>query len=146
MWHILFPTLHNFRSKSFLGKIAAVFAAPAVMMLTLTLPVVVTDHDGDDTHTEKPDGFSIEELTASRGDVGRLVEFEEEGVGLDRTLVADDDDDEDTAVHELKFNKWLMAVQCALGPLFCVSILFCERSSSLTCIALHLQFIFCSGF
>ena len=99
-------------------------------MLTLTLPVVVTNHDGDDAHTEKLDGFSVEEYTASRGgDVGRLVEFEEEGVGRERTLVAaeDIDEDEDTAVHELKFNKWLMATQCTLGPLFCVSILFCKR-------------------
>lgn len=124
-WHVLFPTLHNFRSKSFLGMIAAVFAAPAVMALTLTLPVVVTDHEIDGSHGEKLDGFSIDEFTGGRGDVGRLVDFEEEGVGQ-RTLVADEivDDDEETAVHELKFNKFLMAVQCTLGPLFCVSILF----------------------
>ncbi|KAJ3551558.1 hypothetical protein NM688_g4631 [Phlebia brevispora] len=126
IWHVLFPTLHNFRSKSFLGMIAAIFAAPAVILLTLTLPVVVTDHDNDNDHTEKLDGFSIDEFNASRGDVGRLVEFEEEGVGRERRLVAEDviDEDEDAAVHELKFNKWLMAVQCTAGPLFCVSILF----------------------
>jgi sodium/potassium/calcium exchanger 6 len=27
-------------------------------------------------------------------------------------------------MHELKFNKWLMAVQCAFGPLFCTAVLF----------------------
>ena len=27
-------------------------------------------------------------------------------------------------LHGLKFNRWLMAVQCALAPLFCVAILF----------------------
>jgi solute carrier family 24 (sodium/potassium/calcium exchanger), member 6 len=26
----------------------------------------------------------------------------------------------------MKFNKWLMAAQCALGPLFCVWVLFSE--------------------
>lgn len=67
------------------------------------------------------------EASSGGRDVPRLVEFEEEGVGRERlTLVADEDeeDDEGSAVHELKFNKWLMAVQCALGPLFCVAILF----------------------
>ena len=125
IWHVLFPTLHNFRSKSFLGMIAAVFAAPAVMALTLTLPVVVSDHEHDGAHSEKVDGYPGGEFGSGRGDVGRLVDFEEEGVGQ-RTLVADDDvdDDEEDAVHELKFNKWLMAVQCAIAPLFCVSILF----------------------
>ncbi len=128
IWHVLFPTLHNFRSKSFLGMIAALFAAPAVLMLTLTLPVVMTDHDSNCSHEEKlvGDGYRGGYERSSVGNVGRLVEFEEEGVGRERTLVAEEDEDEDeeSAVHELKFNKWLMAVQCTLGPLFCVSILF----------------------
>lgn len=126
IWHVLFPTLHNFRSKSLLGMVAAIFAAPAVMALTLTLPVVVTDHEAIDDHGEKLDGFSIEEFNVGRSGEGRLVDFEEEGVGA-RTLVAESvSDDEESEVHELKFNKWLMATQCAVGPLFCVSILFGE--------------------
>ena len=68
VYRILFPTLHDFRSKSFLGKIAAVFAAPAVMALTLTLPVVVTDYESVGSTLEKPEN------------TGRLVDFEEEGV------------------------------------------------------------------
>lgn len=108
IFHVLFPTLHNFWSKSFLGMIAAVFAAPAVMMLTLTLPVVVTDH------------AAIESPTETKQSVGRLVDFEEEGV--ERTLIAEEEVEHD--LHELEFNKWLMAVQCTLGPLFCVAILF----------------------
>ncbi|EKM58406.1 uncharacterized protein PHACADRAFT_117328 [Phanerochaete carnosa HHB-10118-sp] len=106
--HVLFPTLHNFRQKSYLGMIAAVFAAPAVTALTLTLPVVVTNHDMPGPHEEKLDNAS------------RLVEFEEEGV--ERTLIAEDAVEEE--MHELQFNKWLMAVQCVLAPLFCVAILF----------------------
>jgi len=27
-------------------------------------------------------------------------------------------------LHELKYNKWLMAAQCAFGPLWCVAVLF----------------------
>ncbi|KAK7690637.1 hypothetical protein QCA50_005736 [Cerrena zonata] len=104
--HVLFPTLHHFRSKTFLGKIAAVFAAPAVMALTLTLPVVVTDYASFGEREEK-----------LGTDEGRLIDFEEEGV--ERTLI-----DEDHVEEELKFNKWLMAVQCILGPLFCIAVLF----------------------
>ncbi|KAI0084140.1 Sodium/calcium exchanger protein-domain-containing protein [Irpex rosettiformis] len=108
IYHVLFPTLHNFRSKSTLGMIAALFAAPAVLALTLTLPVVVTVRDGLSMPIEKPEN------------VERLVDFEEEGVA--RTLIAEDEVEEE--MHELQYNKWLMAVQCALGPLFCVAILF----------------------
>ncbi|KAJ7066913.1 Sodium/calcium exchanger protein-domain-containing protein [Mycena amicta] len=39
-YRTLFPSLHHFRSKTVLGQIASVFAAPAVLLLTLTLPVV----------------------------------------------------------------------------------------------------------
>lgn len=108
-FHLLFPTLHHFRSKPFLGKIAAVFAAPAVMALTLTLPVVVTAYEDV--------GASKEKIHRSES---RLIDFEEEGV--ERALIAEEEVAEE--MHELKFNKWLMAVQCALGPLFCVAILF----------------------
>ncbi|KAI0697966.1 Sodium/calcium exchanger protein-domain-containing protein [Cytidiella melzeri] len=108
IYHVLFPTLHNFRSKSMLGMVAAVLATPAVLALTLTLPVVVTDHHGSFPPIEKPEN------------VGRLVDFEEEGV--ERALVAEEEVEED--MHELQYDKWLMAVQCVLGPLFCVAVLF----------------------
>jgi len=110
-FHLLFPTLHGFRTKSFLGKIAAVFAAPAVMALTLTLPVVVTAYESAGKEREKLHGGQSE---------SRLIDFEEEGV--ERALIAEEELTEE--MHELKFNKWLMAVQCTLGPLFCVAILF----------------------
>ncbi|OSX57746.1 hypothetical protein POSPLADRAFT_1049946 [Postia placenta MAD-698-R-SB12] len=96
---------------SFLGKIAAVLAAPAVMALTLTLPVVVTAYHDSSREREKLHGGGSE---------NRLIDFEEEGV--ERALIAEDEVEEE--MHELKYNKWLMAVQCTLGPLFCVAILF----------------------
>ena len=115
--HILFPTLHNFGTKSFLGKIAAVFAAPAVMVLTLTLPVVVTSYEDPGASEKK------KHAQASAGaSESRLIDFEEEGV--ERTLIAEEEVEE--GMHELQFNKWLMAVQCCLGPLFCVAVLLGE--------------------
>lgn len=115
--HILFPTLHNFWSKSLLGKLAAIFAAPAVMALTLTLPVVVTAHvapgESEKKHSHSQNGHSA---SASEG---RLIDFEEEGV--ERALIAEDEVEEE--MHELQFNKWLMAMQCCLGALFCAVVL-----------------------
>ncbi|EPQ54074.1 hypothetical protein GLOTRDRAFT_139475 [Gloeophyllum trabeum ATCC 11539] len=107
-YHILFPTLHHFRSKTFIGKVAALFAAPAVMALTVTLPVIVTPYE--DSHTQ-------EKALASDS---RLLDFEEEGI--ERTLIAEEEVQEE--MHELKFNKWLMAAQCVCAPLFCVGVLF----------------------
>jgi len=111
-FHALFPTLHNLREQSILGKIACIFAAPAVTLLTLTLPVVVTPYEC--THGSREKHYQSAD--------GRLVDFEEEGV--ERVLIAEEEVEEN--MHELKFNKWLMAAQCILGPLFCVKVLFDE--------------------
>ncbi|KAG6330490.1 hypothetical protein ID866_8599 [Astraeus odoratus] len=113
--YILFPSLHRFGSKGFLGKIASLFAAPAVMALTLTLPVVVIPYGSDVNQEEKR-----KRHYHAGGHDTPLVDFEEEGV--ERTLMAEEAVQED--LHEMKYNKWLMAAQCVLGPLFCVAVLF----------------------
>ncbi|EIN04803.1 hypothetical protein PUNSTDRAFT_146140 [Punctularia strigosozonata HHB-11173 SS5] len=107
--HVLFPTLLEFRSKSALGKFMALFAAPAVLLLTLTLPVVVSPH------VHQHGSFK-----SSPGADGHLLDFEEEG--YERALVAEEEVQEE--MHGLAFNKWLMAAQCVCGPLFVVSVLF----------------------
>lgn len=113
-WHTLFPTLHHFWDKTFLGKIVALFAAPAVMALTITLPVVVTPYMAEKS-MEKPSA-----VDAGSAD-SRLIDFEEEGVEAGRALIAEEEVVEE---YELKYNKWLMAAQCAFGPLWCVAVLF----------------------
>ncbi|KAL1746912.1 Sodium/calcium exchanger protein-domain-containing protein [Schizophyllum fasciatum] len=112
--HVLFPSLHGFREKSVLGQVASLFAAPALLMLTLTLPVVVTPYNGSLDGHEK--GFD----TGTRN----LVDFEEEGI--ERTLVAEEEREEE--LHGVGFNKWLMAAQCVCGPLFCIGVLFAGHS------------------
>lgn len=107
-YYILFPTLHNLGQQSLSTQIACILAAPAVLCLTVTLPVVVTPYDGLHSSHEKVYGDA------------RLVDFEEEGI--ERTLIAEQEVEEH--VHELSFSKWLTAVQCVLGPLFCVQVLF----------------------
>lgn len=108
VYHILFPTLHNFRQQSRLTQMACILAAPAVLCLTVTLPVVVTPYNNLHSSYEK-----IYRDTP-------LVDFEEEGI--ERTLIAEQEMEEN--IYELSFSKWLTAVQCVLGPQFCVQVLF----------------------
>lgn len=102
------PSLQQFQDKTVIGKIAAIFAAPAIMALTLTLPVVITTEENGRLASQPP--------------TGRLIDFEEEGI--ERVLIAEEEVQEE--MHDLKFNKWLMATQCVLGPLFCATVLFSE--------------------
>lgn len=108
-FYILFPTLSHARKQTVLVELACIFAAPAVLCLTLTLPVVVTTYDSARVAPEKK--YNLD---------SRLVEFEEEG--MERVLIAEEEVEEE--MHELAYNKWLTAVQCVLGPLFCVRVLF----------------------
>ena len=115
VWHTLFPTLHHFWGKTLMGKVVSLFAAPAVMTLTVTLPVVVTPLEPEESVEKLPE-------TAEGSTDSRLIDFEEEGVEVERALIAE----EETAkeLRELKYNKWLMAAQCIFGPLWCVAVLF----------------------
>lgn len=116
VYQTIFPSLHHFTSKTILGQIASLFAVPAVMLLTLTLPVVVTPYESSHTSHEK---------TPSGG--GNLIDFEEEGI--ERILIAEQEVEEE--MHGMMFNKWLTAVQCTMGPLFCAGVLF---SMALPCL------------
>ena len=57
----------------------------------------------------------------------QLVDFEEEGVK--RVLIAEEEVLDD--MHEMVFNKWLTAVQCALAPLSSVAVLVIASSPDL---------------
>ncbi|KAK7033131.1 Sodium/calcium exchanger protein-domain-containing protein [Favolaschia claudopus] len=109
VYHRLFPSLHNFRDKSVLGQIASVFAAPAVLLLTLTLPVVTSPYESSHhTHEKTP------------GEAPNLVDFEEEGI--ERILIAEEEVEEE--MHGTMYSKWLTAAQFTFGPLFCATVLF----------------------
>ncbi|KAI0033562.1 Sodium/calcium exchanger protein-domain-containing protein [Vararia minispora EC-137] len=108
-WHILFPTFHDFRDKSILGKIAAIFAAPAVFALTLTLPVIVIPYDAAHSHYEKSMSTTDSLIAIAEG-------------ATECALLAEEDIQEE--MNHISFNKWLMAAQCTLGPLFAIGVLF----------------------
>ncbi|KAJ7170645.1 Sodium/calcium exchanger protein-domain-containing protein [Mycena crocata] len=109
IYHTLFPSLHRFQSKTVLGQIASAFAAPAVMLLTLTLPVVVTPYQSSHHSREK-----------TTREEENLIDFEEEGI--ERILIAEEEVEEE--MHGILYNKWLTTAQCTFGPLFCAMVLF----------------------
>jgi len=87
------------------------------MALTITLPVVVTPYSAENSAEKFP--------AAGAGSVdSRLIDFEEEGVEMGRALIAEEEVVDE--LHELKYNKWLMAAQCIFGPVWCVAVLFGE--------------------
>ena len=46
---------------------------------------------------------------------------------MERALIAEEEVAEEMHANPLEFNKWLMGVQCVLGPMFCVGVLFKGR-------------------
>jgi sodium/potassium/calcium exchanger 6 len=116
----MFPTLHHWNDKPLTSKVVSLFAAPAVLALTITLPVVVTPYRG-----------ALDSVEKSPRNDARLIDFEEEGMEIERALIAEEEIEED--MNELKFNKWLMVVQCVFGPLFCAGILFSELNLCVRC-------------
>ncbi|KAF9520833.1 hypothetical protein BS47DRAFT_1311298 [Hydnum rufescens UP504] len=104
--HVVFPTLHRLRTKNVLGIMASILAAPAVLLLTISLPVVIS---------HVPDESKPQELLRE----GRLIDFEpseSEGAILYEAQEGTQDG--------LAFNKWLTATQLTLGPLFVVAVCF----------------------
>ena len=115
---VLFPTLVYFTDKSFVGMVAALFAAPAVLALTVTLPVVFTPLGDTKMHGKRTEdtGGPLDGRAAEE----QLIDYDDEGA--EWTLVAEEIVGEE--MHELRLNKWLMAAQLVLGPLFCATVLF----------------------
>jgi len=136
VYRTLFPSLQNFGSKSWVGRIAAVLCIPALFALTITLPVVVTS----DSHSmPEPLGMNVPEIARE----GRLIDLDadvEAGAdqdgfshmtdevaaelceGLQDVLLAEEEVLE--AIHGASYNKWLTATQCVFGPLLCWAVLF----------------------
>ncbi|KAJ1307529.1 hypothetical protein OPQ81_001627 [Rhizoctonia solani] len=108
--HTLFPSLVDLPSRPWLWKIVAVCSAPAIFALTLTLPVVVNSPESD----SKPEGLE-------RSATPLLIDYEESDIE-DEMMQARMEAEEH--VHDVHFNKWLTAVQCAISPVFCVAVLF----------------------
>lgn len=120
--HTLFPSLVDLPKRPWLWKIVAVCSAPAIFALTLTLPVVVNDPVPEPNSGESGDG---RERPATPTHL--LIDYE--GSEVEEEIMQAHMEAEEH-MHDVHFNKWLTAVQCALSPVFCVSVLFCKWNFS----------------
>jgi sodium/potassium/calcium exchanger 6 len=109
----LFPSLVDLSSRPWLWKIIAVCSAPAIFALTLTLPVVVNERAAEHQSDELPVGTPSLEA--------QLIDYDESDA--EEELMQAQMEAE-AHMHDVHFNKWLTATQCALSPVFCVSVLF----------------------
>ncbi|KAF8717683.1 hypothetical protein RHS02_09228, partial [Rhizoctonia solani] len=107
--HTLFPSLVDLSSRPWLWKLVAVCSAPAIFALTLTLPVVVSEPESN-----LGDG-------AERPVTPLLIDYD--GSDAEDEMIQARMEVEEH-IHDVHFNKWLTATQCALSPVFCVSVLF----------------------
>lgn len=107
----LFPTIRDFRSKTWFQKIVAVLAIPAVFCLTITLPVVdnesSSESDGEIKLTSGP--------TSPTTILSSLPESDIFGVASDS---------DEVPLVPRTWNRWLTGVQCICAPLFIVFIFF----------------------
>lgn len=104
-YHALFPTLRDFGEKSYIGRVIGLFSVPAVLVLTLTLPVV----EGTDmapeggvslpTHMDEPLQPSLSISMSPK----EVITVETEAS---------------------RFSPALTAAQCVFGPAFCVAFVF----------------------
>ncbi|PLW31121.1 hypothetical protein PCANC_21480 [Puccinia coronata f. sp. avenae] len=102
VWETLFPTLKDWRIKSLLGKAVAIVSAPAVLVLTLTLPVVDETEEDLDPHPQ----HDKQEDADDDGDdaAGGLLDSDEErtvGLGVHRDADTQDAAQEDEPISPL---------------------------------------------
>jgi hypothetical protein len=104
----LFPTLNDFRSKTWFQKILSIIALPAVFCFTITLPVV-------DTEQSEAEG----EIKLPSDSPTTLVSPLPDGASELFHPLADEE-----AMVPRAWNRWLTGVQCIFAPLFIAFIFF----------------------
>lgn len=157
--HTLFPSLQGFTNKSIVGMVLAVLSTPALLILTLTLPVVDDGRAGDEGEIALP-GEEDEELGLN-GNANGLTEEPEPRDRLVAGDLSDDmhnlveggvyrrqhmpdssaivrsgvscaasEDGEDEEECVLEFSPILASLQCFFGPVVCAWLLFRECHQS----------------
>ncbi len=133
IFHVLMPTLFHLREKKALSAIASILAAPAVFILTITLPVVVSfRHDKDDASFR---GYEVceEHLIDVESDndptprAGTAMEAQSEPETANQEQNPSEDSDKE-AEPGPRINKYLTATQLILGPLWIVVVCFGAQS------------------
>ncbi|KAF8340649.1 Sodium/calcium exchanger protein-domain-containing protein [Cantharellus anzutake] len=135
IFHVLTPTLFHLSEKRFLSAAASILAAPAVFMLTVTLPVVVSSVvEGDDDWSVKdevPEGplIGVEFDDDSAHPARTAVDGRHHSRAVDQEPEQDISEDSDVAAQPgPELNKYLTAIQLILGPLWVMAIFFGGKS------------------
>ncbi|WWC92150.1 uncharacterized protein L201_007104 [Kwoniella dendrophila CBS 6074] len=102
---VLFPSLQSFRHKSWLGMILAITSVPAILVLTLTLPVVDDGSNNDCDHAHTNEG-GIQLPTDENEPLNDDPELGISEEGYEDTE-RDDDEDEQANMMEEESNRLL---------------------------------------
>ncbi|KAG9299917.1 hypothetical protein G9A89_009645 [Geosiphon pyriformis] len=119
---ILFPSLTGFSQKSLFAKLIALVACPAIFVLALTLPVVEADDLNSQDDAKKHD-------TISGTDLRNASHLEPPIIRLDNQDLIIDDPPE-IEIKNIRWNRWLTAIQFFLAPVFIVAVITLEQSSA----------------
>ena len=102
----LFPTIHGFGDKSWPQRALAIIAVPAVLVFTVTLPVVDTEAEEQEEEFKFPRSPSISVHPWDSP-----------------TNISLDPDTEDIILARC-WNRWLTGVQCLFAPVFLTYLFF----------------------
>ncbi|CAJ0754048.1 5376_t:CDS:10 [Entrophospora sp. SA101] len=113
----LFPSVTGFSQKSFFAKLTSLMAIPAILLLTLTLPVVETNDPTSEENENKNEN------------------------NLERPSIVIDND-ANTGIRDVKeeertdgWNKRLTSIQFLFAPIFISSVLFADDDSIVTTVS-----------
>lgn len=156
----LFPTVYGWREKGIIGKVVGLLTAPAVFLLTVTLPVVEASEDQEDMEED------VYPTTASSPEARRHTlidipsQLAEENFGKTSTnhphggtlsrsntdLSKFPDMDGDSKNQPRGWNRWLAIVQLFTAPIFVVLIVYANLDDTHTLRELLLLLLGCLVF
>lgn len=159
----LFPTLYGWREKGIIGKVVGLATAPAVLLLTVTLPVVEPPEEQDEveedvhlTATSTPGAgrrrtlADIPELAHLAVDTpNKSSSNHPHGGTLSRSNTDSakvPDVDEQSVDQPRGWNRWLAIVQLFTAPIFVVLIVYANLDESHTLKELLLLILGCLVF
>nr|CAG8600818.1 9331_t:CDS:10 [Entrophospora candida] len=112
----LFPSVTGFSQKSFFAKLTSLMAIPAILLLTLTLPVVETNDPISENENKNENNLERPSIVI--------------------------DNDANTGIRDVKeeertdgWNKWLTSIQFLFAPIFISSVLFADDDSIVTTVS-----------
>lgn len=110
----LFPTLRDFRSKSWFQRFIAVIATPPVFCFTITLPVLDTELVEEENEVKLAPASPINVFRH------HLSPLPDTSSDIMPSTIADTDQ----SLYSIGWNRWLTCVQCLCAPAFLAFIFF----------------------